>query len=109
MDALVGALLAMLRLEDGPSDGAMLRLLDREPELQRRDASLIADHHAAAVAFLRGRGADVAHAELLAGAFMGTVGAARRLVLLQSDIPPREHLAAAVELLRGLDWPGPSV
>lgn len=109
LDALVGALLEMLRLGEGRSDGAMLRLLDREPELQRRDAALIADHHAAAVEFLRGRGADVARAELLAGAFMGTVGAARRLVVLQPDVPPREHLAAAVQLLRGLDWPAPSV
>ncbi len=108
LDALVAALLAMLRLEEGPSDGAMLRLLDREPELQRRDATLIADHHAAAVAFLIGRGADVQRAELLAGAFMGAVGAARRLVLLAPDVPPREHLAAAVELLRGLDWPATS-
>ena len=43
--------------------------------------------------------------QLLAGAFMGAVGAARRLVLLQPEVPPREHLAAAVHLLRGLDWP----
>lgn len=105
LDALVAALLAMLRLDEGPSDGSMLRLLDREPDLQRRDAELIADHHAAAVTFLLARGATPARAELLAGAFMGTVGAARRLVTLQPDVPPREHLAAAVELLRGLDWP----
>jgi AcrR family transcriptional regulator len=105
LDALVRALLAMLRLDEGPSDGAILRLLDREPELQRRDAALIADHHAAAVDFLITRGADQRRAELLAGAFMGAVGAARRLVLLQPDVPPREHLAAAVDLLRGLDWP----
>lgn len=109
LDALVAALLGMLRLEEGPSDGAMLRLLDREPELQRRDAALVADHHAAAVDFLHARGADPQRAELLAGAFMGAVGAARRLVTLQPDIPPRAHLAAAVELLRGLDWPDPSV
>jgi len=108
LDALVAALLAMLRLDEGPSDGAMLRLLDREPELQRRDAALVADHHAAAVAFLIARGADAQRAELLAGAFMGAVGAARRLVLLQPGVPPREHLAAAVSLLRGLDWPAPS-
>lgn len=105
LDALAYALLKMLRLDEGPSDGAILRLLDREPDLQRRDAALVADHHAAAVEFLRARGADLGRAELLAGAFMGTVGAARRLVLLQPEVPPREHLAAAVGLLRGLDWP----
>ena len=108
LDALVGALLEMLQLPEGRSDGAILRLLDREPELQRRDAALVADHHAAAVAFLIARGADAQLAELLAGAFMGAVGAARRLVLLQPDVPPRAHLAAAVSLLRGLDWPAPS-
>ncbi|MDA0185183.1 TetR/AcrR family transcriptional regulator [Solirubrobacter phytolaccae] len=109
LDALVAALLGMLRLDEGPSDGAMLRLLDREPELQRRDAALVADHHAAVVTFLRTRGADAQRAELLAGAFMGAVGAARRLVTLAPEIPPREHLAAAVELLRALDWPPSSV
>jgi AcrR family transcriptional regulator len=105
LDALVAALLAMLRLDEGRSDGAMLRLLDREPELQRRDAELIADHHAAVVAFLGGRGAPPQRAELLAGAFMGAVQAARRLVTLQPETPPQAHLAAAVDLLRGLDWP----
>lgn len=109
LDALVGALLGMLRLDEGPSDGSILRLLDREPELQRRDAALVADHHATAVEFLLGRGADQQRAELLAGAFMGAMHAARRLVLLQPEIPPHEHLAAAVALLRGLDWPAPSV
>ena len=109
LDALVGALLGMLRLDEGPSDGSMLRLLEREPELQRRDAALVADHHAAAVDFLLSRGADRARAELLAGAFMGTVQAARGLVTLVPEVPPREHLAAAVELLRGLDWPTTSV
>jgi AcrR family transcriptional regulator len=105
LDALVAALLGMLRLDEGPSDGSMLRLLDREPELQRRDAALIADHHAAAVAFLATRGADPQRAELLAGAFMGAMGAARRLVTLQPETPPPAHLAAAVDVLRGLDWP----
>jgi AcrR family transcriptional regulator len=109
LDALVDALVALLALGEGRPGGAVLRLLDREPELQRRDAALVADHHAATVAFLRGRGADERRAELLAGAFMGAMGAARRLVLLQSDSPPLEHLAAAVELLRALDWPAPSV
>ena len=109
LDALVGALLGMLRLDEGPSDGSMLRLLEREPELQRRDAALVADHHAAAVDFLLSRGADRARAELLAGAFMGTVQATRGLVTLVPEVPPREHLAAAVELLRGLDWPTTSV
>jgi AcrR family transcriptional regulator len=109
LDALVGALLGMLRLDEGPSDGSMLRLLEREPELQRRDAALVADHHAAAVDFLLSRGADRARAELLAGAFMGTVQAARGLVTRVPEVPPREHLAAAVELLRGLDWPTTSV
>ncbi|MDA0167519.1 TetR/AcrR family transcriptional regulator [Solirubrobacter taibaiensis] len=105
LDALVDALLQMLRLDDGPSDGAMLRLLDREPELQRRDAALIADHHAAAVTFLRARGANAQNSELLAGAFMGAMSAARCLVTLQPDVPPPAHLAAATKLLRGLDWP----
>ena len=105
LDALVGALLGMLRLDEGPSDGAMLRLLDREPELQRRDAALVADHPAAAVAFLLGRGVDLQRAELLAGTFMGAMQAARRLVTLAPETSPREHLAAAVELLRGIDWP----
>ncbi len=109
LDALVGALLAMLRLDDPASDGTMLRVLDREPELQRRDAALVADHHAAVVDFLIGRGADPQRAELLAGTFMGTMQAARRLVLLQPEVPPHAHLGAAVELLRGLDWPAPSV
>ncbi|MBE2319316.1 TetR family transcriptional regulator [Solirubrobacter sp. CPCC 204708] len=109
LDAMVDALLALLRLDDPTSDGTMLRVLDREPELQRRDAALVADHHAAVVTFLRGRGADAQRAELLAGAFMGAMSAARRLVLLQPDVPPREHLAAAVSLLRGLDWPAPSL
>ena len=109
LDALVGALVGMLRLDEGPSDGAILRLLDREPELQRRDAALVADHHAAAVAFLLGRGVDLQRAELLAGTFMGAMQAARRLVLLQPDTPPPAHLAAAVELLRALDWPPPNV
>ena len=95
----------MLRLDDGPSDGAILRLLDREPELQRRDAALIADHHAAAVTFLQDRGADTQRAELLAGAFMGAIQAARGLVTLQPDTPPQTHLAAATTLLRSLDWP----
>ena len=105
LDALVDALLQMLRLDDGRSDGAILRLLDREPELQRRDAALIADHHAAAVTFLQDRGADTQTAELLAGAFMGAIQAARGLVTLQPDTPPQAHLAAATTLLRGLDWP----
>jgi len=105
LDALVGALVGMLRLDEGPSDGAILRLLDREPELQRRDAALVADHHAAAVAFLLGRGVDLQRAELLAGTFMGAMQAARRLVTLAPETSPREHLAAAVELLRGIDWP----
>ena len=105
LDALVDALFQMLRLDEGPSDGAMLRLLDREPELQRRDAALIADHHAAAVTFLQARGADAQTAELLAGAFMGAMQAARGLVTLQPDVPPPAHLAAATKLLRGLDWP----
>jgi AcrR family transcriptional regulator len=105
LDALVDALFQMLRLDEGPSDGAMLRLLDREPELQRRDAALIADHHAAVVTFLANRGASTQHAELLAGAFMGAMQAARGLVTLQPDVPPPAHLAAATKLLRGLDWP----
>jgi AcrR family transcriptional regulator len=105
LDALVAALRELLQLDKGGSDGAMLRLLDREPELQRRDAALIADHHAAVVAFLGARGADPQRAELLAGAFMGAIQAARRLVNLQPGTPPVAHLAAAVELLRGLDWP----
>ena len=105
LDALVDALLQMLRLDEGPSDGAILRLLDREPELQRRDAALIADHHAAAVKFIQDRGANTQEAQLLAGAFMGAIQAARGLVTLQPDIPPQAHLAAAVKLLRGLDWP----
>ena len=105
LDALVGALVGMLRLDEGPSDGAILRLLDREPELQRRDAALVADHHAAAVEFLLARGAEPQRAELLAGTFMGAMQAARGLVTLQPDIPPQAHLAAATELLRGLDWP----
>jgi AcrR family transcriptional regulator len=105
LDALTQALLDMLRLDEGRSDGAMLRLLDREPELQRRDAELISDHQAAAAAFLRARGADAQRAELLAGAFMGAVQAARRLVTIQPETPPRAHLAAAIELLRALDWP----
>lgn len=109
LDALVGALLAMLRLDDPASDGTMLRVLDREPELQRRDAALVADHHAAVVDFLIARGAEPQRAELLAGAFMGAMQAARRLVLLQPELPPYAHLAAAVDLLRGLDWPRPSV
>jgi hypothetical protein len=95
----------MLRLDEGHSDGALLRLLDQEPELQRRDAQLIADHHAAAVTFLQMRGADLQRAELLAGAFMGALQAARRPVNLQPSTPPTEHLAAVAELLRGLDWP----
>jgi AcrR family transcriptional regulator len=105
LDALIAALLDMLRLDEGPSDGAMLRLLEREPELQRRDAALVADHHAAVVAFLQARGADPQRAELLAGAFMGAMHAARKLVNLQPQTPPAEHLAAAAELLRGLAWP----
>jgi AcrR family transcriptional regulator len=109
LDALVGALRAMLRLDEGPSDGAILRLLEREPELRRRDAELVADHHAAAVRFLEARGADPQRAQLLAGAFMGAIGAARGLVLRRPEVPPHAHLAAAVELLRDLDWPPPSV
>lgn len=105
LDALTHALLAMLRLDEGRSDGAMLRLLEREPELQRRDAELIADHHAAAVAFLVGRGAGPPRAELLAGMYMGAMQSARRLVTLQPGTPPQEHLAAAVGLLRALPWP----
>ncbi len=105
LEALIDALLGVLRLDEGPSDGAILRLLDREPELQRRDTALIADHHAAAVAFLGERGAELRRAELLAGAFMGTMQAARRLVNLLPDTPPGAHLAAAAELLRALDWP----
>lgn len=97
LDALAGALLEVLR----PDDGALLRLLEREPALRRRDEALIADHQAAATEFLAGRGAAPQRAALLAGAFMGAVGAARRLVTAQ----PAEHLAAAVELLRRLDWP----
>jgi hypothetical protein len=59
LEALIAALAAMLRLDEGHSDSALLRLLDQEPELQRRDAQLIADHHAAAVTFLQMRGADL--------------------------------------------------
>jgi AcrR family transcriptional regulator len=105
VDALTAALLAMLRLDEGRQDGAMLRLLDREPELQRRDAELIADHHAAVVTFLSGRGAPRQRAELLAGMFMGAIQAARRLVTVQPEQAPQTHLAAAVTELRRLDWP----
>lgn len=123
LDALVAALLGLLQLEREPEEGRgeILQLLEREPELQRRDEALIADHHAAVADFLRGRievasaargralaaGASEQRAELLAGAFMGAIGSARRLVHLQPQTEPREHLAAAIELLRGLDWPQP--
>jgi AcrR family transcriptional regulator len=109
LDALVAALLGLLQLEREPDEGRgeILRLLKREPELQRRDEALVADHHAAVAEFLRGRGAGEQRAELLAGAFMGAIGSARRLVHLQPQTEPRAHLAAAVELLRGLDWPAP--
>lgn len=123
LDALLDALLGLLQLERDaaePDGGQLLELLDREPELARRDELLIADHHAAVLAFLRGRlasgagargaggsldAASVQRAELLAGCFMGAVQAARRLVLVQPETPPREHLAAAIALLRALDWP----
>lgn len=110
LDALVDALLGLLRLEqhdDEPPEerGELLALLEREPELRRRDEALVADHHAAVVDFLGARGAHEQRAELLAGSFMGAIGAARRLVTLQPQTPPRAHLAAAVALLRGLDWP----
>lgn len=108
LDALVDALTGLLRLEeDGEraDRGELLALLEREPELQRRDAALVADHHAAVVAFLGERGADQQRAELLAGAFMGAMSAARRLVGLQPEVAPQALLAAAVELLRPLDWP----
>jgi len=112
LDALLDALLGLLQLERDaaePDGGQLLELLDREPELARRDELLIADHHAAVLAFLRGRlgddGPSIQRAELLAGCFMGAVQAARRLVLVQPETPPREHLAAAIALLRALDWP----
>lgn len=107
LDALVGALLGLLQLEREPEEGRgeMLELLEREPELQRRDEALVADHHAAVADFLRARGASEQRAELLAGAFMGVIGSARRLVRLQPQTEPREHLSAAIELLRALDWP----
>ncbi|HST43372.1 MAG TPA: helix-turn-helix domain-containing protein [Conexibacter sp.] len=121
LDALVGALLGLLQLEREPEEGRgeMLELLEREPELQRRDEALVADHHAAVADFLRERieaaaaargealapGAAEQRADLLAGAFMGAIAAARRLVRLQPQTEPREHLSAAIELLRALDWP----
>lgn len=121
LDALLDALLGLLQLERDeaePDGGQLLELLDREPELARRDELLVADHHAAVLGFLRGRlgdgGSGAAgeldaaaeqRAELLAGCFMGSIHAARRLVLVQPQTPPREHLAAAVAMLRGLDWP----
>lgn len=112
VDALLDALLGLLQLERDetePDGGQLLELLDREPELARRDELLVADHHAAVLAFLRerlgGDDASVQRAELLAGCFMGAIHAARRLVLVQPQTPPREHLAAAIALLRALDWP----
>jgi AcrR family transcriptional regulator len=120
LDALVAALLGLLQLEREPEEGRgeILQLLEREPELQRRDEALIADHHAAVAEFLTARmrasaprmgaiqrRASEQRAELLAGAFMGAIGSARRLVHLQPQTEPRDHLAAAIELLRGLDWP----
>lgn len=126
LDALLDALLGLLQLERDeaePDGGQLLELLDREPELARRDELLVADHHAAVLGFLRGRlaspggrgatggaGGELAaaaeqRAELLAGCFMGSIHAARRLVLVQPQTPPREHLAAAIEMLRALDWP----
>lgn len=134
LDALLDALLGLLQLERDeaePDGGQLLELLDREPELARRDELLVADHHAAVLGFLRGRlaraggrgatgGAKAGgargdlgrtaeqRAELLAGCFMGALHAARRLVLVQPQTPPREHLAAAIEMLRALDWPEPA-
>lgn len=121
LDALLDALLGLLQLERDeaePDGGQLLELLEQEPELARRDELLVADHHAAVLGFLRGRLGDGGggaageldaaaeqRAELLAGCFMGSIHAARRLVLVQPQTPPREHLAAAVAMLRGLDWP----
>lgn len=125
LDALLDALLGLLQLERDeaePDGGQLLELLEQEPELARRDELLVADHHAAVLGFLRGRlgggaaddraatgeldAAAEQRAELLAGCFMGAIHAARRLVLVQPQTPPREHLAAAIRMLRGLDWPG---
>ena len=110
LDLLVEALLAMLQLDMVRPDAAdVVGLLEREPALQRYEERLSADHHASAVAFLRGRLGDSPaadqRAELLAGAFMGTMMSARRLVAAQPDRTPFEHLSAAVGLLRPVAWP----
>jgi len=111
LDALVEALAALMRLDDLPADPArFLALLDAEPDLRRHESGLFAEHHHAVAEFLlarigeEGPGAE-RRAEMLAGAFMGVMGAARRLLYAHPERHPPEAIQEAVALLRPLPWP----
>ncbi|MFA9270788.1 MAG: TetR/AcrR family transcriptional regulator [Baekduiaceae bacterium] len=111
LDVLADALWRAIDVDGSEEDGGVtfLGMLEREPELRRHEQALFGEHHDVVAGFLRGRLAGGpeghAHAELLAGAFMGTVTASRGLVLLFPGEPPRAQLERAVDLLRPLPWP----
>lgn len=117
LDVLADALWRAIDVEQppaGPTDpdaGTFLELLAREPELRRHEASLMGENHETVRRFLdrrlraAGDPAPEIRAEILAGAFLGTMMAARTLVPSLGDAPPSTAIRRAVEELRPLAWP----
>jgi AcrR family transcriptional regulator len=111
LDALGAALAQVIGLDDITPDVAagFVRLLETEPDLRRYEEQLTCDHRDVIAAFLHRRlgGASDAWltAELLAGAFTGTLAAARRHVHIDTSRTPMEHFSEAVALLRPLPFP----
>jgi AcrR family transcriptional regulator len=82
---------------------AVARLVAAVPALQARSAHLARDFERAVADHLRSRGHDTARAELLAGACLGAVAAARRLATLEPGSAGR--LIDEAMAVVGAGWP----
>ena len=81
----------------------MARLVAAAPALQARSSQLARDFERAVAEHLRSRGYDTTKAELLAGACMGALAAARRLATPESGAISR-LIDEAMTVLAG-GWP----